>query len=122
MAARERIMRRRDLLTLVGGAAAWPGPARAQPAAMPVIGFLSSLAASDRARIVGPFQKGLNETVHAEGRNLGIEYRFAEARYERLPALAADLVRQGVAAIAAFSGTPAALAAKAATATIPIVF
>jgi len=89
---------------------------------MPVIGFLSSLAASDSNLVVPAFHEGLNGTGLVEGRNVAIEYRWAEGDYQRLPALAADLVRREVAMIAAISGTPAALAAKAATTIIPIVF
>jgi putative ABC transport system substrate-binding protein len=115
-------MKRREFLGLVGGAAAWPLAARAQLPAMPVVGFLSSLTAADRVRILTPFHRGLSDAGYVEGRSVAVEYRFADAQYERLPALAADLVRQKVTAIAAISGTPAALAAQAATKTIPIVF
>jgi ABC-type uncharacterized transport system substrate-binding protein len=115
-------MRRREFIGLLGGSVSWPLVARAQQPAMPVIGFLSSLKAGDRSRILPPFARGLDEAGFADGRNVKIEYRFAEAQYERLPALAAELVRQQVTVIAAISGTPAALAAKTATTTIPIVF
>ena len=116
-------MRRREFIAgLSSTVAAWPVAARAQRPAMPMVGFLSSLSASDRARVVTPFHRGLGEEGFIEGRTVAIEYHFADTQYERLPALAADLVRRPVAVIAAISGTPAALAAKAATATIPIVF
>ena len=116
-------MRRRDFVKVIGGTvAAWPLAARAQQPVMPVIGLLSSLILSERPRIMAAFQQGLNVVGFVEGQNAVLEHRFAEGHYDRLPALAADLVRHQVAVIAAISGTPAAMAAKSATATIPIVF
>jgi putative ABC transport system substrate-binding protein len=114
-------VKRRDFITLLGGAAAWPFAARAQTA-MPIVGFLSSLAPSDLGLVVPGFHQGLNAVGFVEGRNIAIEYRWAQGDYQRLPALSTDLVNRNVAVLAAISGTPAALAAKTATATIPIVF
>ena len=114
-------MRRRDFIRSVVGAAAFPLVARAQQPAMPVIGYLSSLTQPDSVHFDAAFRRGLAEIGYVEGRNVSIEYHWVTDRYDPLPAIAADLVQRHVAMICAI-GPPAVLAAKAATATIPIVF
>jgi ABC-type uncharacterized transport system substrate-binding protein len=115
-------MQRREFISLIGGAVAWPLTARAQWPPMPVIGFLHSASLEPFADLVMAFREGLKDTGYVEGQNVAMEYRWANGHYDRLPALASDLVKRQVAVIVAFGGSSSGLAAKKVTATIPIVF
>ena len=116
-------MRRRDFVTLLTCVAAWPLAAQAQQSGLPVVGYLSTGSPeSDATPFLTAFRKGLGEMSFFEGKNVALEYRWANFHYERLPAMAAELAQRSVAVIAAIGGTPTGLAAKAATSTVPVVF
>src|SRR6266853_586006 len=114
-------MKRREFITLLGGAAAWPLAARAQQP-MPVLGYLSSRSPDDTRHLLAAFLRGLNEAGYVEGQNVAIEYRWALGQYDRLPAMASEFVRLPLTVLTTTGGEPSALAAKAATSSIPIIF
>ena len=116
------MMKRREFITLLGGAAAWPLGARAQQQPMPVIGFMSARAPEDSAHLLAAFRRGLAEGGYVEGQNVSVEFRWARGQYDLLPAMAADLVSRRVSVLVAVGGDPSPRAAKRATSTIPIVF
>src|SRR5262245_11378694 len=115
-------MRRRDFIAGLAGSVAWPLAARAQQPGIPLVGYLSGASAAQFPHLVAAFRRGLNEAGYVEGRNVQVEYRWADGQYGRVPAQAADLLKRGAAVLVATQGTPTAQAAKAATATVPIVF
>ena len=115
-------MKRREFIALFGGATIWPLAARAQQPAMPIVGFVNGRSAEGSVRQAAAFRKGLNETGYVEGQNVTVEYHWREGQYDRLPSLMDELVRRRVAVIATPGSNPASLAAKTATATVPIVF
>lgn len=115
-------MKRRDFVTLVGGAAAWPLAARAQQSSTPFVAFINGRSSEASVAVVAAFRKGLAETGYVEGQNVKVEYHYLEGQYDRLPVLLSDLIRRHVAVIATPGSIPASLAAKAATTTVPIVF
>ena len=115
-------MRRREFIVSIGAAAMWPALARARKPTVPVIGFMSGRSPDEFQHLVAAFHQGLGEAGFVEGKNVAVEYRWALGQYDRLPALAADLVKRRVAVLAAVGGDPSALAAKQATSTIPVVF